>query len=159
MATRIIVSDFELATAWGDFVSVETAALLHFSVCVDDLDRSIAFYAETFGFQPSLPATDLGDAFSRMIGRPGVMARLVQLAHAERPEVIELIAVAGQPGAAAGPVPLAHVAFAVADLTAAIAAAEAEGAKQLGEVATFAEGRSVYCREPGGSVFELEELF
>lgn len=143
----------------GGNVPVRDAAVLHFSVCVDDLDRSIAFYGAAFGFVPSLPATDLGDAFARMLGRPGVSARLAQLSHAARPEVLELIAIDGQPGAAAGPAPLAHVAFEVPDLPEAIAAAEAEGAAPLGEVVTFAEGRSVYCREPGGSVFELEEMF
>ena len=135
------------------------AHVLHFSVCVADLGRSIAFYGDAFGFTPTLSATDLGDAFARMIGRPGVTAHLAQLSHAGRPEVLELIVVDGEPGAAAGPVPLAHVAFAVPDLPQAIADALAEGAEQLGEVVTFAEGRSAYCREPGGSVFELEELF
>ena len=138
---------------------VKTSAVLHFSVCVDDLDRSIAFYNAAFGFRPSLPATDLGDAFARMVGRPGLAARLAQLSHASRPEVLELIAISGQPGAAAGPAPLAHIAFQVPDLSVAIASACAEGAEQVGEVVTFAEGRSAYCKEPGGSVFELEELF
>ena len=138
---------------------LKDSAVLHFSVCVDDLDRSIAFYGAAFGFRPSLPATDLGDAFARMVGRPGLSARLAQLSHASRPEVLELIAIAGEPGAAAGPAPLAHIAFQVSDLPEAIASARAEGAVQMGEVVTFAEGRSTYCREPGGSVFELEELF
>lgn len=140
-------------------MAVEAARVLHFSVCVDDLTRSVEFYRVAFGFRPSLPATDLGDAFAKMVGRPGVSARLAQLSHASRPEVLELIAIAGQPGAGAGPAPLAHIAFQVTDLPAAIEAACAEGAKQVGEVVTFAEGRSAYCKEPGGSVFELEELF
>ncbi|MFQ6550339.1 VOC family protein [Aestuariibius sp. 2305UL40-4] len=138
---------------------VKNAAILHFSVCVDDLDRSVAFYGAAFGFAPTLLGTDLGDAFARMVGSSRVSARLAQLTHGTRHEVLELIAIEGQPGAAAGPTPLAHVAFQVPNLTKAIASAEAEGAAPLGEVVTFAEGRSVYCREPGGSVFELEELF
>lgn len=140
-------------------VPVKDASVLHFSVCVDDLEKSIAFYGAAFGFSPALPATDLGDAFARMVGRPGLSARLAQLAHGTRPEVLELIAIEGQSGAAAGPAPLAHVAFEVSDLPEAMASAEAEGAAPLGEIVTFAEGRSVYCQEPGGSVFELEELF
>ena len=140
-------------------MSFREAKLLHYSVCVDDLDRSIAFYSAAFGFAVTLPATDLGDAFARMTGTPGVTARLAQLTHAARGEVLELVAVDGRSGAASGSVPLAHVAFDVPDLGAAIASAEAEGATQLGEVVTFAEGRSVYLREPGGSALELEELF
>lgn len=119
----------------------------------------MAFYGAAFGFEPSLPATDLGNALARMVGQEGVSARLVQLSHAKRSEVLELISVEGEPGAAAGTVPLAHIAFEVPDLPEAIASAQAEGAEQLGEVVTFSEGRSAYCKEPGGSVFELEELF
>ena len=33
------------------------------------------------------------------------------------------------------------------------------GATLLGEITTFSEGRSAYCREPAGSVFELTEFF
>ncbi|MDJ1009268.1 MAG: VOC family protein [Paracoccaceae bacterium] len=135
------------------------ASTLHFSVCVDDLDQSIAFYGAAFGFAPSLEATDLGESFARMIGRPGTSARLAQLTRESQPEVLELIKIEGRPGAAAGPIPLAHIAFQVPDLPKAVASVEAEGASQLGEVVTFAEGRSVYCKEPGGSVIELEELF
>ncbi len=138
---------------------VKEPTILHFSVCVDDLDRSIAFYDAAFGFVPTLPATDLGDAFARITGRPGLSARLAQLSHEARPEVLELIAITGQPGVAAGPAPLAHIAFQVPDLPEAIASTCAEGAQQMGEVVTFAEGRSAYCKEPGGSVLELEELF
>jgi len=140
-------------------VPIKDASVLHFSVCVTDLERSVAFYGAALGFTPSLHPTDLGDAFSRMIGQPGVSAQLTQLSHVRRPEVLELVAIQGEPGASAGHLPLAHFAFGVPDITAAIAAVGAEGAEQLGEVVTFAEGRSVYFREPGGSVFELEELF
>ncbi len=140
-------------------VPLSNASVLHFSVCVADLERSIAFYGDAFGFTLSLAATDLGDAFARMIGRPGVSAQLAQLSHAAKPVILELISVEGEAGAGAGSVPLAHIAFEVPDLPEAIATARAEGAEQLGEVVTFAEGRSAYCKEPGGSVFELEELF
>ena len=150
-------------------MTLKDAAVLHFSICVDDLERSIAFYGDAFGFAPTLPATDLGDAFARMVGRAGLGAELAQLANPQRPEVLELIRVTdqsgndpsgtGRPGAAAGPAPLAHIAFKVPDLPAALASATAAGAEQMGEIVTFAEGRSAYCTEPGGSVFELEELF
>ncbi len=138
---------------------VKDATVLHFSVCVTDLDRSVAFYGAAFGFTPSLPATDLGDAFARMVGRSGLSARLAQLSHETRPEILELIAINGEPGAAHGPAPLAHIAFKVPDLPEAIASVGSEGAVQVGEIVTFSEGRSVYYKEPGGSVFELEELF
>ena len=50
------------------------------------------------------------------------------------------------------------MAFAVEDLEAALAAVEALGAARLGGITEFSEGRSVYCREPAGSFFEMEEF-
>ena len=32
------------------------------------------------------------------------------------------------------------------------------GAKQLGEITNFETGKSVYCTEPSGTFFEMEEL-
>ena len=32
------------------------------------------------------------------------------------------------------------------------------GAARVGEITAFDEGRSVYCREPAGSFFEMEEF-
>jgi predicted enzyme related to lactoylglutathione lyase len=138
---------------------LRSAPILHFSAVVDDLERTVAFYGDAFGFTPSLPPTDLGDAFARMVGVAGVSARLAQLVHPDRPETLEFVACTGQPGAASDAIPLAHVAFSVPDLDAALDAARAAGAEVLGEVVAFSEGRSTYCREPGGSVFELEELY
>jgi catechol 2,3-dioxygenase-like lactoylglutathione lyase family enzyme len=136
------------------------APILHFSVVVDDLDRSVAFYRAALGFLPALGPLDLGDAFARLTGQPGVSARLVQLAHPDRSEILEFIACTGQAGAAAGAVPIAHVALQVSDLDAAVAEAEAEGAERMGEIVTFeGEGRSAYLRAPGGSALELEEFF
>lgn len=138
---------------------LETAPILHFSAVVDDLDRTVAFYGDAFGFVASLPPTDLGDAFARMVGEEGLSARLAQLVHPDRPETLEFVACPGRPGAAADAVPLAHVAFCVPDLEAALETARAAGAELMGEIVAFAEGRSAYCRAPGGSVFELEELY
>lgn len=53
----------------------------------------------------------------------------------------------------------AHLSFAVDDLDAALARLEQLGGTRLGEVVVFAEGKSVYCIEPGGSFLELEEFF
>lgn len=136
-----------------------TARLLHASLTVSDLDASVAFYRAAFGYVPELPPTDLGDAFARMTGVGGAAARLAQLACPRGGPVLELIFTPQVPDPRAQKVPPAHVAFAVDDLDAALEAARAAGACVLGDVVAFAEGRSAYCREPGGSVFELEEFF
>ena len=50
-----------------------------------------------------------------------------------------------------------HLSFVVEDLEHAIATVQALGARQLGSVTSFAEGRAVYFVEPSGTVIELEE--
>lgn len=134
------------------------ARLLHVSLTVGDLDRSVAFYGAAFGCTLLLPPTDLGNAFERMTGVVGATARLAQMAHSQGGMVLELIAVPEALNLSRKSVPPAHVAFAVDDLDAALSVARDAGAEMLGEIVSFAEGRSAYCREPGGSVFELEEL-
>jgi hypothetical protein len=46
----------------------------------------------------------------------------------------------------------------VVDLDAGLAKARRHGATPVGEVVTYPDGRSIYLREPGGSVLELEEV-
>jgi predicted enzyme related to lactoylglutathione lyase len=135
---------------------LRSSRTLHFSVTTSDLGRSQAFYSAAFGYEPTLAPVELGDAFARMTGQPSASARLVQLSRSASSETLELIET---PDVTHGAVPSCHLAFAVDDLDTALAAARAEGAEILGEVVAFSEGRSAYCREPGGTVFELEELY
>jgi predicted enzyme related to lactoylglutathione lyase len=135
---------------------LRSARTLHFSVTTSDLGRSLAFYSAAFGYEPTLAPVDLGDAFARMTGQPSARARLAQLSRPSSAETLELIET---PDVAHGAVTSCHLAFAVDNLDTALAAARAQGAEVLGEVVAFAEGRSAYCREPGGTVFELEELY
>lgn len=138
---------------------LKDASMLHFSVTVDDLDRTLDFYGQVFGFDLSFPPTDVGDALQRMTGKKDIKARLAQMSHPDRIETLEFVSIEDQPSGTANAIPLAHFAFKVTNLEVALAQAEDGGAIAMGEVVTFSEGRSVYCRAPGGSAFELEELF
>lgn len=131
------------------------APLLHVSLVVSDLDRAARFLGEVFGFRAAFGPVELGCAFARLAGAGGP-ARLVQLTREGHPETVELIACEGvEPPAP----PVAHLSLAVPDLEAALGAALAAGARRLGEIVAFAEGRAAYVRAPGGAVLELEELF
>lgn len=138
---------------------------LHASVAVADLDAAADFLVRSMGFTVDLYADDLMDEVARMTSRPGLTVRLAQFSRpgeSFRLEMIEFLDPARgdlvPPVAAEGSLPLAHFAFAVADLDAQLESLEAAGAESLGEIVRFPEGRCVYMRAPGGMVIELEEL-
>jgi len=134
---------------------------LHASLAVKDLEASLRFYVSLFGFECTFRADDLTDEVARLTGQRGLACRLAQM---KRPGegVVELIEFApadgSRPASGTGTVPTGHLAFAVEDLDDALADVGRAGAEPLGEIVPFPEGRCVYCREPGGSVFEFEEL-
>jgi predicted enzyme related to lactoylglutathione lyase len=131
----------------------------HSSLAVDDLDRSVAFYEAAFGYNVTFAERGMTRLIEQISGIPGLECDLAQLRRRGSEHVLELIAFrhpAAEAGSRGRP-PAGHVAFCVTDLERALGAVEELGAARLGEVTTFPDGRSVYCREPGGSVFELTE--
>ena len=137
----------------------------HTSLAVRDLDVATAFYRDAFGYELLFRERGMSRQIASMTGIDGLTCDLAQLRSARSDHLLELIAFhPPPPGAAPQPegAPLrpgaAHVAFAVEDLDAALASVEALGAARLGRITEFSEGRSVYCREPAGSFFEMEEL-
>ena len=137
----------------------------HTSLAVRDLDAATAFYRDAFGYEVLFRETGMSRQIASMTGIDGLTCDLAQLRSERSDHVLELIAFhPPAPGGAPPPdrAPLrpgaAHVAFAVEDLEAALAAVEAFGATRLGGITEFSEGRSVYCREPAGSFFEMEEF-
>jgi catechol 2,3-dioxygenase-like lactoylglutathione lyase family enzyme len=132
----------------------------HASLAVDDLDAGLRFYQRAFGYE-LLFRDSQTDMIAAITGVPGLRCALAQLRHPRDGGVLELVAFDGVPAGAEDAAPLrtghGHVAFRVADLDAALASAEALGARPLGETVTFETGRAVYVREPAGSVFELYE--
>jgi catechol 2,3-dioxygenase-like lactoylglutathione lyase family enzyme len=132
----------------------------HTSLAVSDLDRAIDFYRRAFGYDVRFVERGMAEQIARLTGIPGLTCDLAQLGSPVSGHVLELIAFNG--AAVGEPKPLrpgaAHVCFHVDDLEAALALVENLGAVRLGEITQFDEGRSVYCREPAGSFFELEQL-
>lgn len=130
--------------------------LLHVSLAVDDLAPASAFFQDVLGYHVAFEAQGLSDQIARMTGVAGLRCDLVQLARPGEGVVLELVAFRPPPPRSA--VPSAHVAFAVADLDAALARATGAGARIMGEVVEFSEGRSAYLAVPGGATIELEAL-
>jgi catechol 2,3-dioxygenase-like lactoylglutathione lyase family enzyme len=138
---------------------------LHAGLATSDLDASLAFYCGAFGYRATFRDDDLKDMVARLTHSPGLAVRLAQM---KRPgeaavELLEFtpsaLPVGAKPPACGdGPPPMGHLAFAVSDIDQALADLRTAGARPIGEVVMFPEGRCVYCREPGGTVFELEEV-
>jgi catechol 2,3-dioxygenase-like lactoylglutathione lyase family enzyme len=137
--------------------AVDVATWSHSSLAVRDLDRAVAFYRDAFGFELVFEARALAGLIASIVGSPGLDCDLAQLRHSRSRHVLELIAFRSPEAAVDARPPVGHVAFTVADVDPALAAVSALGARPVGEVTRFPEGRSVYCREPGGSVFELSD--
>lgn len=130
----------------------------HTSLAVTDIARSLEFYRVAFGYELVSAHRGMTDLIERIAGMRGLTCDLVQLRLPASQHRLELISF--RPPAREDRVrpPTGHVAFVVADLDASLEAVERLGAERLGEVTTFPEGRAVYCREPGASVFELFQL-
>jgi catechol 2,3-dioxygenase-like lactoylglutathione lyase family enzyme len=138
---------------------------LHAGLATADLDASLEFYCAAFGYRIVFRDDDLKDMVARLTQSSGLTVRLAQI---ERPgeATVELLEFkpAGLPAGERpracgdGRIPMGHLAFAVVDLDAAIADLRRAGATPIGDVVMFPEGRCAYCREPGGTVFELEEV-
>lgn len=136
----------------------------HTSLSVADLDAAIRFYESAFGFRVVFEARGLTSQAASITGVPGMRFDLAHLASPLSPHRLELIQFSApespesdnQSNAPTAP-GRGHVSFVVEDLERAIAAVQTLGARQLGSVTSFAEGRSVYFVEPSGTVIELEE--
>ena len=136
----------------------------HTSISVTDLDAAIHFYESAFGFSVVFEARGLTNQAASITGVPGMRFDLAHLVSPRSPHRLELIQFSppenpgpGSPSNAPTTPGTGHLSFLVENLEHAIAAVGALGARQLGSVTSFAEGRSVYFMEPSGTVIELEE--
>jgi catechol 2,3-dioxygenase-like lactoylglutathione lyase family enzyme len=136
--------------------------MLHASLAVTDLDRSLAFYQAVFGARIVLLERGMSDLIARTAGLPGLTCDLAQLSIGDGGVLLEFIAFHGVPAGQEDHAPVrpghGHICIGVTELDEAIAVAEGHGATRIGEIVAYPEGRAVYLRAPGGSVLELEEV-
>jgi catechol 2,3-dioxygenase-like lactoylglutathione lyase family enzyme len=136
--------------------------MLHASLAVTDLDRSLAFYQAVFGARIVLLERGMSDLIARTAGLPGLTCDLAQLSIGDGGVLLEFIAFHGVPAGQEDHAPVrpghGHICIGVTELDEAIAVAEGHGARRIGEIVAYPEGRAVYLRAPGGSVLELEEV-
>ncbi|MEM7735383.1 MAG: VOC family protein [Deinococcota bacterium] len=133
----------------------------HCSLAVADLAVSVAFYDAMFGFEVQFQA-NLDTQIAAITDELGLSCELAQLRQPDSEMTLELIAFSNtsaetinKPTCSGS----AHISFVVDNLDEALSKLTDLGGYVLGEIVVFEEGKSVYCREPGGSFIELEELF
>jgi lactoylglutathione lyase len=143
-----------------------TTTFSHLGICVSDLDRSLRFYCEGLGFEPT-DSHHVGEEFSallelnpvalesRMIRRDGVTLELLSFT---------------EPGHVGEPVRrpmnqlgLTHLSIRVDDVEAVVAAIQSLGGTVVPATrTTFDLGSAhldfVYCTDPDGTRIELMDL-
>ncbi len=133
----------------------------HFSLAVSEIDSSIRFYCDVLGYELLFIERDMAKEIRSMTGLEQVSCHLAQMQHQQGGSRLELIEFLNH-DLPALPLPLpagaGHLAFEVENLDSALEEVRGVGANAIGNVTVFPEGRSTYCREPGGSFFELLEM-
>ena len=135
----------------------------HTSLAVKNLDQAMSFYKAAFGFEEVIfEERGMTDQIRSMVGLPGLTCDIAQLRSPFSGQILELKAFQHVPAGREdhGPTPAgaAHIALKVVDLNRALQEVRRLGAQPIGEITEFSDGRAVYCREPSGTVFELEEI-
>jgi catechol 2,3-dioxygenase-like lactoylglutathione lyase family enzyme len=145
------------------------ARFAHVNLIAKDWKRLARFYEHVLGCVPVLPERRLqGQRLERATGVPGAR---IQGVHLRLPgfgdqgptlEIFQYLQSFGNPPAAVNCRGLAHIAFAVDDVRAALEAALAAEGSKVGELVTLpvSETRAVtfvYIRDPEGNIIELQK--
>ena len=138
----------------------------HFGICVSDLDRSLRFYTEAFGFEKA-ESHVIGQEFARLMDFPDVV--LTSQFIRKGATAIELLAFTepspfgDRERRAVNQLGLTHLSFQVSDLES-VAAKVVELGGAIVETSRttidFGENplRFVYCTDPDGVRVELMDL-
>lgn len=147
---------------------IEGARFGHVNVTGHDWRRLAAFYIDVFGCEFVPPERDYRsadlDAATGLADAHLTGTHLRLPGHGPNGPTIEIYSydrLADHPGAAVDRPGWGHVAFAVPDVPAALAAVQDAGGTAFGEVVTLktADGRSVtwcYATDPEGNIVELQ---
>ncbi len=137
----------------------------HTAISTPDLERSVGFYRDHFGFAPAFDFAwdESNEGFQRTHALPETRGRVVMLERGDsRLEIFEY----------AKPVPrpadphrrnvehgIAHVSFEVKDIEAEYARLRDAGVRFQSEPVPQNTIKCCYCRDPDGNVIELIEYF
>jgi len=136
----------------------------HTGITVTNLERSLAFWRDVFGFELSHRAHQAGELAREITGVPGAEISLAVLKTpgGHKIELLEYLAPPDRKQADLKPcdVGSVHIALTVDDLDAVLSAIAASGWAAAGQPQTLRTGpntgkRVVYVRDPDGTTIEL----
>jgi catechol 2,3-dioxygenase-like lactoylglutathione lyase family enzyme len=135
----------------------------HTGITVANLERSLAFWRDVLGFEPSHRAHHTGDLAGEVTGVPGAEILLAVLkGYGHKIELLEYLAPSDRKHVDFRPcdVGSVHVALTVDNLDAVLRAIAASGWKAAGKPQTLKTGpnagkRVVYVRDPDGTIIEF----
>jgi catechol 2,3-dioxygenase-like lactoylglutathione lyase family enzyme len=137
----------------------------HMAISTPDLDQSVAFYRDLFGFQPAFDFSwdASNENFKRTHSEPETAGRVVMLERDNaRLEVFEYARPAPRRRDSAprnGDHGLCHFSFEVSDIDAEFERLVAGGMEFLSEPVPQANIKCCYGRDPDGNLIELIEYF
>ena len=135
----------------------------HISLAVNNIKKGIYFYTNVFEYRIIFEEDNMTKQIQSITGLKKISCNIVQLKSDFAGNKLELIEFKNYqstnkeishplyPGCA-------HIGFIVNDLLKMIEITNKYGAKILGEITDFEAGKSVYCTEPSGTFFEMEEF-
>lgn len=146
---------------------MEKPVLLHFGMCVTDLERSLHFYCEALGFEHEQPRT-YGRELGRLLELENVALSIkcafihrrgvrIELLHFLQPECT----LPAQQRRLFGAAGLTHLSLLVPDLDAVVESVERLGGQVLEHTCSqleFGPGQdfdALFCRDPDGTLIEL----
>jgi catechol 2,3-dioxygenase-like lactoylglutathione lyase family enzyme len=133
----------------------------HLSLAVSDLEAAIAFFREGFGFAPHFIEHGMTDQIASMLGLPGAGCDIAQLTGGGADTKLELIAFRHERVGRAPSHPMTpgmgHVALKAEAFEATLERLCELGARPLGAVTQFEDGKAVYLSTPFGAFVELQE--
>ena len=137
--------------------------LIHSGLSTKDLEACINFYVTAFGFEVIFKENNIKKEIESITGVKNLSCSLAQLSIPGSNHLLELLQFHGlKPNGFVPPkLPLhpgqGHIAFNVKDMESCIAKVTDLGAKPLGSITKFPEGRAAYFCEPSGTFFEISE--
>ena len=135
----------------------------HTGVVVSDLARMRDFYSRVLGLTETMHATHEGAHIDGLTGLDGVRLEVIILGTEDRPQGVELLKYHAHPSAPTDPAPnrngMNHVHFVTDDLSAVVAALQAEGLDFCGAPQAWPVrwAQVLYAKDPEGNVLEFTE--
>jgi glyoxylase I family protein len=134
----------------------------HVGISVTDIERSIGFYRDMFGFEQLCDVFPFGgEQFETIMDLPGATGRMCMIG---KDNVhLELFEFAGSrakdPEYPVSDRGISHFGFDVEDIAATYEKLKAADVRIHSPVITFNQGsmKAIYCRDPDGNVFEVLE--